>query len=270
MFNPSNTGAHSSDRESANNDGDEAVSEAALYQERYAQRLVRQEAGRAKENEENLPSGSYLGSCKGCSIDRTSGTNVLTCTHCRARGVTEASSLDLNTCKREINNMAGELQCTPEPNEAGLPDGGYLRTCLGCKLKVLNNGKRAKHGKREEAVSCTNCGMHDGTQRKAEYAMARCPSPGFLDNDNGILKCYNLPNAAGIPDGGYVHSCQGCKLLAGDGGGDGDGASTGRGEKLYCSHCGTADGRQVVAQLFPNDCNEVETVDNNNGRLVCK
>ena len=237
------------------------VSEAALYQTRYADRVKRQEADRAKPNEANLPPGSFQGSCNGCSVDQS--TRMLTCTHCRGRGVTERSSLSLNACSREINNMAGELQCAPEPNEKGLPQGGYLRSCLGCKM--VHRGKKGRHGAK---LSCTNCGAHDGTQLKAEYAMDRCPSPGFLDNDNGILKCFNLPNAADIPDGGYRHSCSGCKMTRMHDRGSHE--SSEKGDRLACSHCGTADGGQIAAFIHPNDCSEVETVDNNNGRLVCK
>jgi hypothetical protein len=39
---------------------------------------------------------------------------------------------------------------------------------------------------------------------EAVYSLDKCPAPGWLDNDNGILKCLGLGNAPDIVKGGYV------------------------------------------------------------------
>ena len=61
------------------------------------------------------------------------------------------------------------------------------------------------------------------------------------------------PNAAGIPQGGYRDSCQGCSVAAG---------------VLTC-YCRAADGRQHPAALAVGACAAGEAIDNADGVLAC-
>ena len=51
-------------------------------------------------------------------------------------------------------------------------------------------------------LSCTHCGQMDGWRSASSYDVARCPLPGNIDNNNGMLQCSGLPNVGGIPEGG--------------------------------------------------------------------
>ena len=69
--------------------------EATAYQAAFRQRLAEQEQTKPKPNGPNLPAGSFLQSCRGCSRDGT----LLRCTHCRAQGPSVDSTLNLNDCR---------------------------------------------------------------------------------------------------------------------------------------------------------------------------
>ena len=77
----------------------------------------------------------------------------------------------------------------------------------------------------------------------------------MVNNIQGRLECKPEPNAAGIPIGGYSHSCQGCSV---------------EGARLRCTHCGTADGARVASEYELSRCQPPAKLDNNNGRLTCK
>jgi hypothetical protein len=221
--------------------------EAVLYKDRYSGRVADQAAGKAKPNGEGIPDGSYLGSCEGCSMTGL----LLTCTHCRSRGVFEGSSIDMAKCHRDVNNVHGALSCAPEPNQLDIPHGHYTTSCLGCLLDTGGKGGA-------DRVYCSHCRDCEGATRPAAYVLSRCPSPGMMTNDCGIIKCHNMENAQNIPAGGYAHSCEGCKL-------------TTDGTVLSCSHCGTADGRQIETSLALAACPASQgSPDNSDGRLVCK
>ena len=146
---------------------------------------------------------------------------------------------------RSLGSFRSELQCHPAANAPDVPAGGYLASCLGCSLSLGG-----------ALLTCTACSTADGRRRTTSYEPARCPLPATLDNNNGRLVCSGLRNAAGVPAGGYVHSCQGCAL-------DEDN------EWLRCSHCGTADGRQIEAAHRIAECASGR-FDNQNGVLRCE
>ena len=104
-------------------------------------------------------------------------------------------------------------------------------------------------------MRCSHCGTADGARRESEYEVTRCAPPAALNNNNGVLTCDGVPNAAGIPEGSYRNSCQGCML---------DGST------LSCTHCGAADGRQRVATIELASCQPPGDIDNQDGALRCK
>ena len=85
------------------------------------------------------------------------------------------------------------------------------------------------------------------------YPLARCPPPATFGNNNGRLTCEGLRNAAGLPDGGYLRSCGGCRW---------------EDDEIKCSHCAAADGRQVEAAA-KGKCPQGSALDNHDGKLVC-
>ena len=239
------------------------AAEAVAYRRRFEARKARQLAALPKPNGPGLPEGSYLSSCRGCSLvgdgegypwqEEGGGggggaRRLLRCTHCRGYGPASASTLDVASCSpapAQVDNIQGELQCHPAANAPDVPAGGYLASCLGCSLSLGG-----------ALLTCTACSTADGRRRTTSYEPARCPLPATLDNNNGRLVCSGLRNAAGVPAGGYVHSCQGCAL-------DEDN------EWLRCSHCGTADGRQIEAAHRIAECASGR-FDNQNGVLRCE
>merc|ERR1719343_1223147 len=99
--------------------------EAILHRREFEQRVEAQKAQLAKPNGADIPPGSYLDSCKGCSMAKDGDT--LTCTHCSSpSSAPNLARLKLSNCpKRQVDNDNGGLACAPEDNEADIPDGGY-------------------------------------------------------------------------------------------------------------------------------------------------
>jgi len=83
--------------------------------------------------------------------------------------------------------------------------------------------------------------------------LSSCESFG---NEGGILVCDVPPNAEDIPEGTYIGSCGGCKLV------DGRGAKI-----LSCSACKDAYGRSSASTMNIDGC---KVIGNNNGELVCE
>ena len=222
--------------------------EARAYRAHFEGRKARQELRLPRPNGDGLPAGSYLASCRGCSIGGAGAATatLLRCTHCRGAGPASPSELDVASCSSvppTVDNIQAELQCRPEPNAANIPRGRYASSCLGCSLSLGG-----------ALLTCTHCGTADGRRAAASYETARCVAPAQLDNNNGRLVCSGVPNQAGaLPGGGYSNSCQGCSV--------GDG-------RLVCSHCGTSDGRQIVGLHELSSCKS-GTFDNRDGVLVC-
>ena len=202
---------------------DKALSRVAqAYQTAYDARIKEQLKDRPEPNGEGLPDGSYLGSCRGC---RLTSKDVLACSHCRLPGSPSmASSLDLSTCWiLEVNNIHGQLQCEPKPNDVAIPAGRYQQSCKGCEL-------------RNRLLACSHCSTAAGRQVPSTFSPELCPPPGVLDNDNGKLVCSGLPNAAAVPDGPYLQSCQGCQV-------------TNTPPSVQCRLCRRADGQQVGVSM---------------------
>ena len=97
---------------------EEGFEEALAFKAAYEKRVKVQEAGRPKPNGPGLPQGSYLNSCRGCSkVEVEVGVPVgvrvmLKCTHCRGRGPSVASELNMETCPspKPVDNIQGMLQ----------------------------------------------------------------------------------------------------------------------------------------------------------------
>eukprot|EP00439_Symbiodinium_sp_Y106_P080286 s740_g19.t1 len=218
----------------------EAVSEAARYQAAYEARVQEQLLERPLPNGDGLPEGSFLDSCRGCRITEK---GLLSCSHCRQPGSPSASSsLDLATCwTPQVNNIHGQLQCEPKPNDVGIPAGGYQQSCKGC---ALSNG----------LLECSHCSTAAGRQMPSAFPLNACPAPASLDNDNGKLRCQGLPNEPGIPEGPYLNSCQGCQV---------------QNAELSCKLCRRADGQQIAAAFSVSSCPFPARLDNQDGRLQC-
>ncbi|KAL1496089.1 hypothetical protein AB1Y20_014715 [Prymnesium parvum] len=283
--------------------GDDAAAaadsaEAEAYRSLYEARLRAQEATRPRPNGAGLPRGSFLESCRGCSLDGA----LLRCTHCSAAGPALDSTLDLRSCRRGagggeggVDNIQGRLECTPQPNAPGIPAGGYQQSCQvvpslpfppssaaapmptlplassplraaspRSSLVLLSPVSAARlsppvpQGCRLEqsgaVLWCSHCSTASGARREAEYELRRCAAPAALDNHDGKLFCSGVRSAADIPEGAFRHSCQGCSQQSG---------------VLSCSHCSTADGRQLAAELTIAGCKQPAEIDNRDGVLVC-
>ncbi|CAJ1395127.1 unnamed protein product [Effrenium voratum] len=213
--------------------------EALEYQEAYEERCQRQQASKPAPNGPNLPEGSYLDSCRGCSLEpRPASAGRLVCSHCRLPGSPSMPSwLDLDECPLHVNNIQGRLECEPKPNEPDIPEGGYRQSCRGCSSA-------------EGVLRCSHCATAGGRNRRSAFELRRCPEPGMLENQDGVLSCRGLIHSAEVPEGKYLASCQGCKVSA---------------ELVVCALCSKADGRQVEASSPPCE-GELE---NQDGTLVC-
>ena len=62
---------------------------------------------------------------------------------------------------------------------------------------------------------------------------------------------------AGIPEGSYLGSCEGCRLEDG-------------GRRLVCTHCGDGAGRRVESSIAAGSCGPDEQLGNLRGRLACE
>jgi len=217
-------------------------SEAILHRREFEKRVKAQNALAAKPNGPGIPKGSFLESCRGCSMDG----NVLTCTHCSNPSMAPTSAtLRTNKCPLDlVDNDDGALICAPEDNDANIPAGGYQGSCRGCKVRGM-------------VLRCTHCSKAAGGPRDTEMVVSRCPKPYLVNNNNGNLVCEGIPNDPNIPQGGYSGSCQGCKLEDG-------------GKMLRCSHCFTSERRQLESTISLELCPRPSKVDNNNGNLVCQ
>ncbi|CAE8583567.1 unnamed protein product [Polarella glacialis] len=236
-------------RQLVDEDLEAETSEAKAYRKAYAKRKQEQEAERPLPNQPGLPGGSFLDSCRGCSLEgKHLQKGVLRCTHCRFPGSPAlASSLDLQSCPLpEVDNIRGELQCKPKVNAANIPEGGYRDSCRGCELEQGGT-----------VLQCSHCGAADGRRVTSRFLLSQCPRPGKLDNHNGVLNCVGLLNAAKIPEGPYLHSCQGCHLFD-------------YGKLVTCQLCRKADGRQLQSSFELGLCLPPGKLDNQDGSLICK
>lgn len=164
----------------------------------------------APANADDIPEGSYQGSCGGCAV----AGDELSCSHCTGTdGAHHASSIALSTCSAEgqqVGNSDGQLACEDpqpaddgdagadgrrleelEPNaEEGLPSGSYLGSCGGCKLE--DEGA---------TLSCTQCRASDGSVKQAAIPVASCnPTISVIGNSDGSLACE--PTEEGLEEQG--------------------------------------------------------------------
>ena len=217
--------------------------EALSYRREYSERIQRQNESAPGLNSPGIPEGSYLNSCKGCSVQG----ETLRCQRCNVHGhAPSGSELLYSKCEGGlVDNIHGELQCKPPTNEPDCPNGGYLNSCLGCRLR--NEGA---------VLHCIACGTADDTRRESSVALDKCKSPGKLDNRNGHLVCTGLRHEPNIPEGGYRSSCEGCKVEHSE-------------DLLHCEFCSAADGGQRATSIYLAHCPAPGRIDNSNGFLIC-
>jgi len=199
----------------------------------------------------NLPKGGYQDSCEGCAL-RPDGV-TMDCSHCNTPdGSQHAGSYDISRCPLpyRLDNDHGILTCNGVPSGTDIPKGSYTNSCQGCRKLVGTT-----------LLLCSHCKAADGRQLESTYDLARCPSTGDLDNQNGLLACVGLTNADDIPDGNYKGSCLGCKL-------HGELAD----RKLTCTHCKSSSGAQIESSLSLSVCvSDIakKVIQNIDGRLAC-
>lgn len=223
-----------------------AAAEAELYRRNFERRAELQRTRLPQPNGPGLPLGSYLDSCRGCSMEEQ---DKLRCTHCRAPGHAAGSStLDTAACKHEgrVDNFMGTLICAPLPNAGDLPAGNFHESCQGCRLE--DDGS---------TLRCTHCSPGDKKRPVASsYQMSRCMLPASLQNQHGVLTCVGVPSEPGIPEGNYKESCQGCQLQE-------------AGTRLTCTHCAASDGRQRESSYEVQRCSKPGMLENRDGLLSC-
>ena len=162
-----------------------------------------------------VPSGSYLGSCTGCTAEPSGSGCVLTCTSCGEINGTQNPNPSLqlpcagSLTNGSISNSNGtlQLQCSFVPSaDAGTnidggcgstcvtPGGSYLGSCTGCAAEVSGPGC---------VLTCTSCTEINGSQNPNPSLTLPCT--GTIENDNGALQCLGGTSSdagGGSTDGG--------------------------------------------------------------------
>ncbi len=210
-----------------------------------------------------VPSGSYLGSCTGCTAKPSGSGCVLTCKSCGEINGTQNANPSLQLpctgplTNASISNSNGtlQLQCSYVPSgdtgtniDGGCgpvcvaPSGSYLGSCTGCAAESSGSGC---------ALTCSSCTTVSGTQNPAPTLALPCN--GTVSNQNGTLQC----SGCVAPGGSYAASCTSCAAQ-----------STATGCVLACHSCGKADGTQSTNPTLALPCSS-GSASNQNGSLVC-
>jgi len=144
-----------------------------------------------------LPSGSYQQTCR--DIHNNGGRLDASCQ--RQDGSWQQTSLDFRNCQGAIENLDGQLRCTPSSGtQGGLPAGDYQQTCRD----IRSNGSQL----------IANCRKQDGSWRNTSLDTVSCR--GTIVNDDGQLRCASGGSYAGgwqggyqaLPPGDYQKTCQ--------------------------------------------------------------
>jgi len=131
----------------------------------------------AAENEEGIPGGTYLTSCKGCALSEDKET--LSCTHCPkgCGSKVPTNKVAVASCPDGFGNSNGKLICDTPGNQDGIPEGSYNGSCGGCKLEG-------------SALSCSHCSDGAGGHKESTFEVkagdAACK---VIGNANGVLTC---------------------------------------------------------------------------------
>lgn len=144
--------------------------------------------------------------------------------------------------RRRVEEQRAAL---PLPNGPGIPEGSYLHSCRGCRISG-DDGK---------TLECTHCRKPGRPAGSSALDLKTCEILA-VNNIHGSLQCQPLPNEPNIPPGAYQGSCLGCKMVQNQ-------------QVLDCSHCGTADGRQVRSTYEVSSCPPPGRFDNQDGVLTC-
>jgi hypothetical protein len=172
-------------------------------------------------NGRNLPPGSYLEQCDGCSLVHQQ--TILSCTHCptyQNRGhIDGVSSIAVSKCQL-FGFINGKLDCDVVSDGSTLPPGTYQNSCNNCHVVGYY-------------VWCAACMDKDGgVGERTQLDYRGCKSIG---NSHGKLMCDDecnnnannnnnnehakrstkifLDSNVGMPTGNYHSSCVGCTVL---------------------------------------------------------
>ena len=128
------------------------------------------------------PSGSYSGTCTGCSL---SNDCEYSCSCANDDNASTTSSVEL-PCDAGLANCNGLLNCED------VPGGPYLASCRGCAV----NGGGCE-------LDCT-CPAGGFAPMASSLPL---PCPAGIANCGGLLTCETLPDG-----GDYLQSCTGCSV----------------------------------------------------------
>jgi len=197
-----------------------------------------------EQNADDIPPGPYADTCLGCKLQDLG--RRLTCSSCTTKnGRRRATSISLLACAPplEVVNSDGQLVCPGLGNAPDIPPGPYQDKCQGCGLE--NGGTRLR---------CAVC-VSPLENAEVTFELAQCPRPGKLEHNHGELVCIDMPHGPGVPEGGYLKSCHGCRVESGT---------------LSCTGCRGADGRWRASSELPlSRCAPPGRVDNSDGSLIC-
>ena len=124
------------------------------------------------ENEEGIPPGTYLETCKGCALSEDKAT--LSCTHCPkgCGSKVPTNKIAVDSCAA-FGNAGGQLVCDAPGNEDSIPEGTYAGSCGGCKLEGTT-------------LSCSHCNDGAGGNKASSIETGTCK---VIGNANGVLVC---------------------------------------------------------------------------------
>ncbi len=126
-------------------------------------------------NCEDLPEGSYLGSCTGCVVN--GGGCELDC-NCPGAGTLPAPTSLALPCAEAVSNCDGILTCETPPDA-----GNYLQSCTGCSVTNCT-------------LSCASC-----------QGGSAAPAPLTLPCDAGIFDCSDVLTCATPPSTACPTTC---------------------------------------------------------------
>jgi len=197
------------------------------------------------------PRGSYRATCDQIYVTPGRGRTLTLNARCQTRRgrLVDAVLPDYQSCRGDIGNNDGRLECVAAPSEnlGQTPRGSYRSTCRDDQLV------RGPGGTIDLIATCQT--------RNGRFVDATLPNvracSGDIGNDNGRLVCQTRPSLGEPPAGSYRSSCRDARLEPG----------AGRMVDLIAS-CQTRSGRFVDARLANvRDCKG--DIGNNDGQLVC-
>jgi hypothetical protein len=188
---------------------------------------------------DNLPPGSWGGSCNSATVQGT-----FMSAQCRTTaGDKRWSSIDFSRCPGyAVANDQGQLVCDRDYNNGGnnnygrLPPGSWVQSC--------------RNGKMRNGQLYASCQKQNGSWRDTSIDPGRC-NGNAVGNDNGNLVCEN--SYGRMPGGSWSQTCRNGNIQNG---------------QLYAS-CQKTNGKWKDSSIDYRSCRDNQ-VANNDGRLVCQ